>query len=252
LTRGAEKGASEGNSRDVDRILNYKNSINVPRISLTGPFSVVLLAALLSLACAGPSFAQQSFGLKFAYPTTDAFQVTGPNTFRSFTFHSRPPKFGVTGELNLPANLLLEIDALYSRLSYSSTQTAIDAITSTTTTVNCWNFPILVKKEFLPGRIKPFIVAGPAFQAVNADAEVTTKLVAGTVMVNNTQPPEFIHQATIGYAVGAGLDLKFGRFHILPEYRYMRFQNENFRSLDGSFQSNLKQPVFMVGIQRGR
>jgi opacity protein-like surface antigen len=214
-----------------------------------GPFSVVLLAALLSLACAGPALAQQSFGLKFAYPNADAFQTTGPTTF---TFHSRPPKFGVTGELNLPANLLLEIDALYSRLSYSSTIPGVDAITSTTTTVNCWNFPILVKKQFLPGRIKPFIDAGPAFQAVNADAEVTTKLLAGTVMVNNTQPPEFIHQATIGYAVGAGLDLKFGRFHVVPEYRYMRFQNENFRSLDGSFSSNLRQPVFMLGIQRGR
>jgi opacity protein-like surface antigen len=217
-----------------------------------GPFSVLLLAAILSPGGTNSAFAQQSFGLKFAYPNADAFQTAGPETLRTRTFHSRPPKIGVTGELNLPAGLLLEIDALYSRLSYSSKLTGVDATTSTTTTVNCWDFPILVKKEFLPGRIKPFIDAGAAFQAVNADAEVTTTIFPSTVMVNDTQPPEFIHQATIGYAVGAGLDLKFGKFHIVPEFRYMRFQKENFRSLDGSFQSNLRQPVFMLGIQRGR
>lgn len=218
----------------------------------TGPFSVVLLAALLLLTAARPTFAQQSFGLKFAYPNADVFQTNNATSVRTFTFHARPPKFGVTGELNLPAGLLLEIDALYSRLSYSSTRTGIDAITSTTTTVNCWDFPILVKKEFLPGRIKPFINGGAAFQAVNADAEITTTIFPGTITVNNTQPLEFVHQATIGYAVGAGLDLKFGKFHLVPEYRYMRFQNENFRTLDGSFQSNLRQPVFILGIQRGR
>jgi opacity protein-like surface antigen len=216
-----------------------------------GPISVAVLVAVLFSCSVNQAFAQ-SFGLKLAYPDADVFQTAGSNTIRTYTFHARPPKFGFTGELALPAGLLLEIDGLYSRLSYSSTFRGVDAITSSETTINCWDFPVLVKKEFLRSRIRPFVNGGAAFRAVNADAEVTTTIFPNTVLASRTRPPEFIHQATIGYAAGAGLDFKFGRYHVVPEFRYMQFQNENFRSLDGSFHSNLRQPMFMLGVQRSR
>jgi hypothetical protein len=48
------------------------------------------------------------------------------------------------------------------------------------------------------------------------------------------------------------MDFKIGKFHLMPEFRYTHFLRDNFRSPDGSFHSNLNQPMFLLGIQRGR
>jgi hypothetical protein len=182
------------------------------------------------------SFAQ-TFGLKFAYPTSDALQLTTPSPV-TYSIHSRPPKFGITGELNLPAGLLLELDALYSRWSYRS-----DFLPGSQTTINAWDIPLLVKKPISQKSIRPYINAGFALRAVNEDTFI------GPVKVKT---PEFIHQTSPGYAAGFGMDFKIGKFHLMPEFRYTHFQRDNFRSLDGSFHSNLNQPMFLLGIQRGR
>jgi hypothetical protein len=192
--------------------------------------------AVLLLLTSSPSLAQ-TFGLKFAYPTADALQVTAPTPV-TYSIHSLAPKFGVTGELNLPAGLLLELDALYSHLSYRSS-----ALPGSTTTINSWDLPLLVKKPFTEKAIRPFVNAGLAFRAVNEDTYI------GQIKVKT---PEFIHQTTAGYAAGFGLDFRFGKFHLMPEFRYSHFQRDNFRSSDGSFHSNLNQPMFLLGLQRGR
>ena len=194
------------------------------------------LAALILLT-SSPSFAQ-TFGLKFAYPTSGALQVTAPSPNVTYSIHSLAPKFGFTGELNLPAGLLLEFDALYSHLSYRSS-----SLPGSTTTINSWDLPLLVKKPFTEKAIRPFVNAGAAFRAVNEDTYI------GQIKVKT---PEFIHQTTAGYAAGFGLDFKFGKFHLMPEFRYSHFQRDNFRSSDGSFHSNLNQPMFLLGLQRGR
>lgn len=211
-------------------------------------------AALVVLLLLVPawSFAQTTFGFKFAYPTMNALQVNAADPNITYSIHSRVPKFGFTGELGLPAGLLLEIDGLYSHMSYVSTTMGADAVTRSTTDINCWDFPLLVKKAFLHGAVRPFVNGGAAFRAVNQDTDAVTTVLPSTVSEARIKAPEFVHQATAGFATGAGFDFKFGLLHVMPEFRFMRFQQENFLSPSGNFHSNLTQPMFVLGIERGK
>lgn len=206
----------------------------------------------LLLLMAASSFAQTTFGLKFAYPTMNALQVSAPDPNVTYSIHSRVPKFGFTGELGLPAGLLLEIDGLYSHMSYVSTNLGIDAGTRSTTDINCWDFFLLVKKVFFHAPVRPYVNGGAAVRAVNQDTDVVTAAFPSTVLEAQIKPPEFVHQATAGFAAGAGFDLKIGKLHLMPEFRYLRFQRENFLSPSGNFHSNLTQPMFVLGIERGK
>ncbi|HEY2385225.1 MAG TPA: hypothetical protein VGK48_28960 [Terriglobia bacterium] len=212
------------------------------------------VAAVLGLFLLLPAlgFAQTTFGLKLAYPTMDALQVSAPDPNVTYSIHSRVPKFGFTGELGLPAGLLLEIDGLYSHLSYVSTSTGADAVTRSTTDINCWDFPLLVKKPFFHGPIRPYVNGGATFRAVNQDTNIVSTSRFGTVTEARIKAPEFIHQATEGFTTGAGFDLKIGKLHLMPEFRYTRFRQENFSSPSGHFHSNLTQPMFVLGVERGK
>jgi len=202
--------------------------------------SLVLFFPFLPLLFATPSFSQ-SFGLKFAYPTTTALVTNVTNPDITYSAHGQAPKFGMSGELGLglPLGLLVEMDAMYSRLSYAATDT--HTLERTNAIVNCWDFPVLIKKKFFKSGVTPFVVGGAAFRAVNANTSNT-----------NLQPPELIHQASAGFAFGGGLDFKVGKIHVLPEFRYSRLDRENFRSLTGSLHSNLVQPMFVLGLERSK
>lgn len=210
-----------------------------------------ITASGLLLLLSSPGFAQ-TFGLKFAYPTSDALQVTASTPHVTYSIHSRAPKFGVTGELGLPAGLLLELDGLYSHLSYHSTAMGIDTLTSSTTTINAWDFAVLAKKPFFQKAVRPYVNAGAAFKAVNEDTNVVLTVFPSLVTQSTVRAPEYIHQATAGYAAGFGIDFRIGKFQVTPEFRYTRLQRDNFRSPDGSFHSNLNQPMFLLGLQRAR
>ena len=211
----------------------------------------IITAAGLVLLLSCSAFAQ-TYGLKFAYPTTDALRVTGSTSHVTYSIHSLAPKFGLTGELGLPAGLLLELDALYSHPSYRSTAMGTDTLASSTTTINAWDFAVLAKKPFFQKAVRPFVNAGAAFKAVNEDTNVVLTVFPSQVTQSKVRAPEYIHQATAGYAAGLGVDFRIGKFQVTPEFRYTHFQRENFRSPDGSFHSNLNQPMFLLGLQRRR
>lgn len=206
-------------------------------------------AFFLLLALALPGYSQ-TYGLKFGYPTSSVFQGTGADPLIAYSFHAQPLKGGLTAEIAIPAGLLLEIDLLYSRLSYAATDASTDPAVHVATTANSWDIPLLVKKEFTRFRIKPFVDGGLDFRAVNVDTAVNgsdTNANGGKI-----RTLEFVHQVSPGVAAGAGIDIKFGRFHLLPEFRYARFERPNFRAPFGTFQSNLKQPAILLGLQVGK
>jgi len=206
-------------------------------------------AFFLLLTLAPPGYSQ-TFGLKFGYPGSSVFQGMAADPRIVYSFHSKPLKVGLTGEIPIPAGLLLEIDALYSRLRYAATDASIDPAIRSATTVNSWDIPLLVKKEFTRFSIKPFIDGGVDIRAVNVDTSVNgsdTNADGGKI-----RTLEFVHQISPGVAAGAGIDIKFGRFHLVPEYRYARFERPNLRAPVGTFQSNLKQPAILLGLQVGK
>ena len=200
----------------------------------------------------GPSAFGQSYGLKFAYPSTDALQFSATSPNLSYSIHSRVPEFGITGELGLPGGFNLEIDALYSRMSYSSRSMGVDVLTRSSTTINNWDFPVLLKKPLSRKLIRPFVNAGAAFRAVNEDTNANTIVFPSNVTQTRMRAIEYIHQGTAGTAAGAGIDFRIGKVHVVPEFRYTRFQRENFRAPIGNFHSNLSQSLFLLGLEKGR
>jgi hypothetical protein len=85
---------------------------------------------------------------------------------------------------------------------------------------------------------------------VNEDTNVVLTVFPNLFSRTKMKAPEFVHQTTPGYAAGFGIDIKIGKLRLSPEFRYTRLQRDNFRSPDGSFHSNLVQPVFLLGIER--
>jgi hypothetical protein len=194
-----------------------------------------------------PGYAQ-TFGLKFGYPTANVFQLNGSDPLVTYGFSRRPVKIGLTGEIPIPAEFLLEIDALYSRLNYSAT--TIDFLIRSATTINAWDFPIVVKRPFTKFTVRPFVDAGIIFRAVNTDTDING---SSTTPDGGKIPTlELVHQLSAGLAAGVGIDFRIRRLHFLPEYRYAHFNRPNFRSPTGIFQSNLNQPAFLLGVQVGK
>jgi opacity protein-like surface antigen len=206
-------------------------------------FDRIIGVGLLLVMISGCGLAQ-TFGIKTAYPLSNAFQ-TSPDPNVTYTFSGRIPKIGLTAEIRLPVGLLLEVDGLYSRLDYTSTGNGMAGITNSTS-VNCWDFPILVKRGVTLGAIKPYVDGGFAFRAVNA------AMGAAEPNSPSERPLEFTHQGTGGYAFGGGIEFKIRKLHLLPELRDMRFRRDNFQSPTNTFHSNLKQPQFLLGFQIGR
>ena len=190
----------------------------------------------------------QTFGLKFGYPNADVFQLNGTNPLIAYSFSTRPVKIGLTGEIPMPAGLLLEIDALYTRLRYSATST--DLSIRSVTTANSWDFPFLVKREFTNSPVRPFVNAGIIFRTVNTDTDIN----GSSTNANGGKIPtlELVHQLSPGLAAGVGINFRIRRLHLVPEYRYARFNRPNFRSPTGIFQSSLNQPVILLGVQVGK
>src|SRR5262249_42007956 len=140
----------------------------------------------------------QTFGLKFGYPSSDVFQLTGSDPLVSYGFSRRPVKIGLTGEIPIPKGFVLEIDVLYSRVNYSATSS--DFLIRSATTVNSWDFAFLGKRAFTTSPVRPFVDAGITFRAVNTDTDIN----GSSTTANGQKIPtiEFVHQLSPGLAAG--------------------------------------------------
>jgi hypothetical protein len=120
---------------------------------------------LLLFGCTALLAQPLSFGVKGGVPLTDFVDtVSGPSA--SVSSATRRYIVGATVELKLPAGFGVEFDALYRRFDYNSTVTLLNVV-SARTTGNDWEFPLLLKKRFLPGPVHPFIGAGVAFSKLS-------------------------------------------------------------------------------------
>src|SRR5579864_5968052 len=113
----------------------------------------LLVSGLLSTTAAGEIF---SYGLLVGTPLTDVTQTTtiaGINYLRNSTLFT----IGPTLQLNLPAGLRLEIDALYRPVAY---QIATTAVTSNVS-ASQFRFPVLVERHLGSFPVlKPYAEAG--------------------------------------------------------------------------------------------
>ena len=190
-----------------------------------------------------PAFAQPvighlvSFGVTGGVGLTDAFSshtFMGVDTDSRDFSNSKDYIVGPTIELHLPLSFSVEVDALYRPLNLTTTNTIIAGpgfMTSVSSKLNSWEFPVLAKYR-LPGHlIRPFIEAGPSFRSV------TNESFAGTQL------------SSAGFTAAAGVEGKLGPIHIAPALRYTRWGADS--SLNPSSfnaQSNLNQAEFLVGL----
>ena len=159
---------------------------------------------------------------------------------------------GPTVELRLPAGFGVEFDALYRHFRYNSSSSLVDAISTLNTSGDAWEFPLLLKKHFMHGPIRPFLDAGVNFNKISGLSQTVQTLVFPnrTITSTNNSPAELKDSFSSGFAMGGGVDLHLLLLHITPEIRYTRWGTQNFNSIinSGSLHSNLNQAEFLVGI----
>ena len=158
-------------------------------------------------------------GLKLGVPATDAFNVVPFPNFTPLNAHSRPFTFGPFVELRLPANMAIEVDALYR--SYQFRSLGLNT--------NSWEFPVLVKHRFASGLIRPYFDAGASFSRISDINLATLK-----------------HRSNYGLVLGGGFDINALLIKFSPEIRYTAW---GFKAFEGSgIESNRNQLTVLFGI----
>lgn len=212
---------------------------------------------LLMLLCATPACCQLfSYGVKGGVPLTDfvnAASGTNPAGFVDFATHTNRYIIGATGELHLPFGFSVEADVLYRHVNYQESQMGVDTFTSSSTTGNAWEFPILGKYRLLkrPKFVRPYVDAGVAFDTLQG----LSQTIHNTLFSSNTTtttssgtPSQLENSTTRGFVFGGGLDFKFLVVHIQPEIRYTRWGAHHFLDPSGLLHSNENQGEFLLGV----
>jgi hypothetical protein len=176
------------------------------------------LCLLTGLAAAQPFTA----GVKIGAPLTDALSIQSPNPLDYVTSTGRF-LIGPYAEVRLPAGFAVEVDALYRSFSYNST---VDNVSATD-----WEFPILAKRKFLKGPVRPYVEGGVVLSHLSVK-DVT----------------ELTHRSNYGITLGAGIEIHALVLHISPEVRYEGFVLQDFSSPGAALHSNRNQLLAMVGI----
>ncbi len=138
---------------------------------------------------------------------------------------------GGFADVKLWRPLSLEVDGLYRR---TGSEAALGGV-KLGNQQNIWDFPVLIKAGLTPrgSAIRPFLSGGYVLRAYNNKMEG----MSGSGGVMTFSETKVYH----GGAAGGGVEFKVGRFAIVPEYRYSRF--ERFRSGDRNVHD------FLVGFR---
>ncbi len=195
-----------------------------------------------------------SFGVKAGVPATDAIQG-------SFGNHAEAPRYtvGPMLELGLPFSFGVEVDALYRRTGYSTSNEAFGITNLTRVRANSWEFPILLK-YYLPGvpLLRPYVSGGYVgrrlFSVSGQSHTFGRDPVTGAVIDQTLKlDTSFLvrDNPTHGVAIGGGVRLRLGPLKLAPEVRYTYWTGRPFDEfgLRGFFvQSPENQVDFLVGL----
>jgi opacity protein-like surface antigen len=210
-----------------------------------------LFLLLLGAACA---FSQPfSAGIKGGVPFTD-FLSTAESGHINYTSVPNRYIIGVAAELRLPLGFGVEVDALYRHLNYASNSGSTGVTTvvsSSSTTGNTWEFPLLAKYRFGAKIVRPYVEGGVAWDTLQGLKQtILTKVLASgsTTTSSTSSPSELNKNTTTGFVIGAGVDIHALVIHITPELRYTRWGAKQFLDPNGLLQSNQNQAEFLVGI----
>ena len=177
---------------------------------------------LCFLAAAGLASAQPfGAGLKAGVPATDAFKVFPLPNPSVFTAESPRYLVGPYVELRLPANMAVEVDALYRSYDFRSAGVGASA--------SSWEFTVLIKHRFFAGPVHPYFDAGVSFSRLS-DIKLSS----------------LNHRSNYGIVVGGGVEFNLLLLKVSPEIRYMGWAFLNLD--DPQIQSKRNQLAVIVGF----
>jgi hypothetical protein len=224
---------------------------------------VLAIAAFAPALACGQSF---SFGLKAGVPITEYFQTghyayaVGPSeyTYGDYSQATRRYTFGVSAEWHPWQSLGFEVDALYKRMGYVSFEYSFNDgpiyIYALDVKGNSWEFPVLAKYRFRRG-LHPYVASGGAFRYIGPVRGRGSNVFDGHLLpggaitvtpIDTRNPPELDTRFFPGIVGAGGIELRVGRFRLLPEVRYTRWMtNLPDYALPLSLKSN--QVEFLVG-----
>ena len=214
---------------------------------------------LLLLLGAISAFSQPfSYGVKAGVPLTDFVSVAGsasPSGFLDYATHTNRYILGATGELRLPFGLGVELDVLYRHIDYQSSAQTVGAgatTTSTATTGNSWEFPLLAKYRFKTKVLHPYVDGGVAWDTLQGLKNTVTENLCGPPTANPVctvvaAPPAASSKGTMGVVIGGGVDIHAIVIHVAPEIRFTRWAEEYF-NLSGVLNSGKNQAEVLVGF----
>jgi len=184
-------------------------------------------------------------GLKVGVPFTDFVDKASSGTLGDFS-HPKRFIFGVGAELRLPFGLGVEVDALYRRLSYDATVSVSGNTVFLNTTANTWEFPLLAKYRFGKHIARPFVDAGVAWNSLHGLTQSVRSAVSGGTITPLTSNPA--ETSTMGFVMGAGVEVKALFIHLQPEIRFTRWGAKRFFDPTGILNTNQSQAEFLLGI----
>jgi hypothetical protein len=142
---------------------------------------------------------------------------------------------GPAFQVNLPAGVRVEVDALYRPYEFvlitSNRSTSVQANIS----AQQWRFPVLLQYRFGTPIVKPFLEVGVSFDHLAGLSSAAKSITSG--------PGQLLHQSDASAVLGGGVDVKIPFFRVSGELRYTRQSVSYFNNF-----SNLDQAEILLGI----
>jgi opacity protein-like surface antigen len=207
--------------------------------------------ALLSVFTAAAVAQPISVGVKVGLPLTDAFD-TARNATTAYESDTKRYIIGPQIELRLPAGFGIELDALYTKLNFSSVGGVAGSVVNAVTDADAWEFPLLLKKKFGGANAgvaaaRPFVVVGASYRRLS-DITQVQEFITGNSQTTSS-PAELRKKDSTGFVIGGGVEIRALFLKISPEVRFTRWGTSNFREgVSNLLETNRNQGQFLVGF----
>jgi opacity protein-like surface antigen len=204
---------------------------------------MIRLALLCFIATATAQAQLIGGGIKFGAPLTEAKVAFNPsNAFESDASYVLGPQF----ELRLPAGFAIEFNALYTNLKLQPTSLAATALGLNAFDADSWEFPLLGKKKFGSGALRPFVGIGASFRRLTNVKNIGSFIVGSDASSN---PDDYEGRNSTGFVIGAGLEIRALFIRLSPEIRFTRWGTKSLgEGVRNVFRLNENQGQVLIGI----